>query len=362
MQQFSIGWSAYEVLQLSCIPKTSIAQMHSLILGYSTFNEAIDSLGILANIYTDEAQKRLEHATKNNVRIVTIVESDYPTRLCALENPPIVLYVQGVLPKPLTPSIAVVGTRTCSAMYGKPVTEFCVLEWTLRGCAIVSGLANGIDTIAHNKCVDAGGCTVAVIASGIDRITPTTAKRCAQEIVASGGSIVSEYPCGVAAMPAYFPARNRIISALSDVVVVVESKATGGALITAQFAKKLGIPVFALPGNITSSRSTGTNALIARGDAILLESPEQIFCHPSAPSILLHYNSQNRLALAHQTLSPLEMKILDTLEGNQLSIEALADALSTTTNQLRSTLLSMEFSGYLQHHPGGRFSVLAKHS
>jgi DNA processing protein len=172
------------------------------------------------------------------------------------------------------PMIAVVGARSPST-YGRSVAHSFARAFANEGCCVVSGLARGIDAEAHRGALEAGGPTMAVLGCGIDRIYPHAHTTLAERIVLAG-AIVSEYAPGTEPAPWRFPARNRIIAGLADAVVVVEAREISGALITADFALAYGVPVFAVPGEITSALSAGTNDLLRRGVATIAVCPEDV--------------------------------------------------------------------------------------
>jgi DNA processing protein len=209
------------------------------------------------------------------VRITSVVRGrpGYPSLLAELHDPPVRLYVRGesaaVLGKP---AVAVVGARSCST-YGAQVARALARELASAGLVVVSGLARGIDGEAHRGTLAAGGLTVAVLGCGIDRDYPRAHADLARRIAASG-AVVSEYPAGVEPAPWQFPARNRIIAGLARATVVVEARRRSGALITADFALELGREVFAVPGEITSGLSAGTNDLIRQGATPLLAADD----------------------------------------------------------------------------------------
>ena len=194
-------------------------------------------------------------------------EPGYPPLLAELHDPPSRLFVRGEAEALSRPGVAVVGARSCSA-YGAQVARTLARELAAAGVVVVSGLARGVDGEAHRGAVEAGGRTVAVLGCGIDRDYPRSHAELARRVVASG-AVVSEYPPGVEPAPWRFPARNRIIAGLSLATVVVEARERSGALITADFALELGREVFAVPGEITSGLSAGTNDLLRQGAAPL---------------------------------------------------------------------------------------------
>ncbi|MEY2719138.1 MAG: hypothetical protein RLZZ273_504 [Bacteroidota bacterium] len=303
------------------------------------------ALAMLGAIPTDLVRlcdEQRERCVRHDVTIVTIVDEAYPMRLRQIANPPSVLFVAGMLPDPATQSVGVVGTRQCTHHYGLPVTQMLVADWARSGTVIVSGLAQGIDTIAHEAALQNNTPTVAVIASGIDRITPKAAHELAGRIRQAHGAVISEHPCGVAALPPAFPARNRIIAALSDAVVVVESKARGGALITAEFALQQGKPLYAVPGPITSERSQGCNALCSSGKAVMLLSSASVGV---VPSVDVHRATQ----------LPLELQQVD--DGAPHHVDEFCAMFACDVAAARSKLLEFELSGFVTQLAGERFVV-----
>jgi DNA processing protein len=197
-------------------------------------------------------------------------EARYPPLLAQLHDPPHQLYLRGDPEVMSRPSVAVVGARSCSP-YGAQVARDLARELAGAGVVVVSGLARGIDGEAHRGALEAGGGTVAVLGCGIDRDYPRSHAELAGRIRHSG-AVVSEYPPGVEPAPWRFPARNRIIAGLCLATVVVEARERSGALITSDFALELGREVFAVPGEITSALSAGTNDLLRQGAAPLLSA------------------------------------------------------------------------------------------
>jgi len=201
------------------------------------------------------------------IRTLARRRAGYPPLLAELYDPPAELFVRGELEALSAPGVAVVGARSCSA-YGAQVARAIARELAAAGLVVVSGLARGVDGEAHRGALEARGKTVAVLGCGIDRDYPRSHAELARRIVASG-AVVSEYPPGVEPAPWRFPARNRIIAGLARAAVVVEARERSGALITADFALELGRDVFAVPGEITSALSAGTNDLLRQGAAPL---------------------------------------------------------------------------------------------
>jgi len=295
-----------------------------------------------------EATLQLELCAKNNIRIVTLWDEEYPVLLRQINYPPAVLYVQGTLQSHDSVGIAIVGTRRCS-QYGKYITEKFAESFANAGVVVVSGLANGVDMAAHQQTTKSRGRTYAVIASGIDCISPYHAKKQAESIVQQGGAIISEYRCGVKAMPAYFPQRNRIISGISRATLVIESGTKGGSLITAQFTIDQERELYAVPGNLTSEKSEGTNKLIQQQLAIPALSPEQVLYdlglqHTAAQTIIPEFSNN------------IEERIYSILSIEQMQADELAEKLSININELLVSLLTLEFRGLIRQLPGKIFT------
>lgn len=259
------------------------------------------------------------------IQCIPLTHPEYPALLKTVYDPPICLFVRGTL-RPLLHPIAVIGSRK-NTQYGKQVTEILVSELTKAGMTIVSGLAIGIDAIAHSVTLDHGGHTIAVLGSGVDRqhVHPRTHFALSEHILQRGGALISEYPPGTMPNTYTFPQRNRIIAGISDAALVIEAGETSGALITAQCALEYGREVFGVPQNITSPTSIGVNRLIALGarpvtraqDILesfhlnsltppLTQVPSEQDLSPTAATIL-HYLGREPVHIDHiikQTLLP----------------------------------------------------------
>ncbi|MCA9858327.1 MAG: DNA-processing protein DprA [Thermomicrobiales bacterium] len=210
-----------------------------------------------------EPELVLDRIAKSGAGIVTVLDDAYPRILREIPSPPPVLYYRGTLPDADERSIAIVGTRRATS-YGREVTSRLASELAAAGIGIVSGLAKGIDGVAHRAALDAGGRTFAVLGSGVDVIYPHEHRQLAERTVESG-ALISDYPPGTRPDAPNFPPRNRIISGLSLATVVVEAPARSGALITVGFAADQGRDVYAVPGSILSPASDGTNRLLRQG-------------------------------------------------------------------------------------------------
>lgn len=211
---------------------------------------------------------------KLKITVLEISEEAYPNELRNIPDPPPFLWVRGQLPY-LLKTIGIVGTRKIT-QYGKRNTERFTQELAQNQFTIISGLAMGIDSVAHSETIKNNGITIAVLGSGVDKIYPRCNENLAQKILTNKGCIVSEYPLGTRPLKHHFPARNRIISGLSKGVLVVEGGVKSGALITAKFALEQGREVFAIPSMIYQNCLSGTNQLIRKGEAKLIEKTEHI--------------------------------------------------------------------------------------
>jgi DNA processing protein len=196
------------------------------------------------------------------------------------------LYVRGELPGQRLPTVAIVGTRKPTA-YGREVTYKFAYELAQRGVVIISGLAFGIDSIAHRAALDAGGITIAVLGNSIDTVYPQSHQKLADEILAKGGALMSEYPEGTGTFPSNFLARNRIVSGLSDAIIVTEAAARSGSLATVNHALEQGKDVFAVPGNITSPMSAGCNEIIKQGATPLTHIDDLPFSLPKVSDSII---------------------------------------------------------------------------
>ena len=293
---------------------------------------------------------QIEKLFENSYRLVTFWSQNYPTLLKHIDDPPILLFVWGDYLPVDAFSIAVVGTRG-PTRYGRLVTEKLVSGLVAAGATIISGLARGVDTIAHAETVKRGGRTVAVLGSGLDMIYPAENRSLAQAI-AENGAIVTELPFGTKPDAMNFPRRNRIISGLTLGTLVVEAGAKSGALITARLALDQNREVFAVPGSIFSPQSVGCHALIQEGaklvntvDDILEELPKQgeLFAQ------------QEFAANQPADLSETQRNILRAVGKDPVHIDQLTRQMNMDTGELLTYLLQLEFQGLIRQLPGKLF-------
>ena len=216
----------------------------------------------------EEVEKHIEYMENNSIDIISINDEEYPKSLKEIYDPPISLYIKGNKSILNQKSIAIVGCREASE-YGKKAAKYFGHNLGNENINVVSGLAKGIDSYAHEATIFTQGKTIAILGNGLDTIYPKENKELANKIVEKGGAIISEYPLGTKPEKNNFPARNRIISGMSKGVLVIEAKKKSGTLITVDFALEQGRDVYVVPGNIDSANSVGTNELIKQGAIVV---------------------------------------------------------------------------------------------
>jgi DNA processing protein len=284
------------------------------------------------------------------ISILIKQDENYPRRLKELEQPPPVLYSQGEIAADDEWSVAIVGTRRVSA-YGRQVAEDIAGRLARNGLTIVSGLARGVDSIAHQAALNAGGRTIAVLGSGLDRIYPPENRHLAEQIIANG-ALVSEYSPNTPPEGSNFPQRNRLISGFSLAVIVIEAGIKSGALITAAFAADQGREVFAVPGNITSPGSMGTNRLIQNGAQPLL-SAEQVL-----ETLELSMVAEHRSARVALPSDALEAQLFETLGEEPLHIDEITNRTELPVEKVTATLALMELKGMVRQVGGMQYISL----
>jgi DNA processing protein len=294
-----------------------------------------------------DIKKYLIDLKEELVTPVTINDRDYPENLKDLEDAPFVLYVKGTLKKVDSRAVAIVGTRMMTS-YGREVTQKLAGELANYGITVISGLALGVDAESQRAALNAGGRTIAVLASGLDIISPLTNKQLALEIISKdSGAIVSEYPLGHEPFPSDFAVRNRLISGLSKAVVVIEGRMKSGTFYTVNAAAAQNRPVFAVPGPITSPASEGPNYLIQNGAKPII----------SAKDVLdeLHLQLKVDPEMMEKVMpgSPIESKIVEILECEPLHLDELVRISGISTSEISARLTIMEMKGLVRNLGGG---------
>ena len=296
--------------------------------------------------------------------VVTQASADYPERLKEIYDPPPVLWVRGEAKLLSRPSVAVVGTRHPS-QYGSGVAEMLARDLAARRLLIVSGMARGIDTCAHKGALAARMPTVAVWGTGIDVIYPKENKKLAEEILATGGAIVSEVPMGTFPAPQNFPRRNRIISGLSIGVLVVEASENSGTRVTARCAAEQNRDLYAVPGNVTAKNSWTPNTLIKQGAKLVAswedvweDLPSQVREELEAEGGAESKPEAQASLLAEPALRPEEAMVLEVLRTDEaVQLDELLESLETqlTSSEVFTALFELEMSGRIRCLPGKNY-------
>lgn len=307
-----------------------------------------------------QAEAEVKKAEKQGVKIVAYTDAHYPIRLKQYADAPFVFYIKGNVNLNAERAVAIVGTRAATE-YGKTFTEELVKELKPYQPLIVSGLAYGIDIAAHQASLKYGLPTIGVMASGIDVIYPATHQGTARQMTQQQGGIMTEARFGMQPDARKFPARNRIIAALADAVVVVEAKASGGALITANIANDYHKDVFAVPGDIHRKTSEGCNNLIKQHKAHLMTAAKDI-------AYIMNWEVDGKNKSAQQSLlfnalpeHPEEKEIVVLLQkqpNQTLSLDEISWKLKMPLSKVSATLLSLELQGYLKSLPGKKFTLI----
>jgi DNA processing protein len=278
------------------------------------------------------------------IKILIWEDETYPQRLKEIDQPPPVLYIRGdYLPDDLF-AVAIVGTRRVTA-YGRQITEELAAYLAANRITLVSGLARGVDAIAHQTALKAGGRTIGVLGSGVDRIYPPEHRSLAEKMMESG-AIVSDYAPGTPPDASNFPPRNRIISGLSLAVVVIEAGETSGALITAEFAAEQGREVFAVPGSILAPQSKGTNKLIQNGALPLLSVNDLM-----QPLNLTHMG-EHKAARKTIPADETEARLMTVLGAEPLHVDEIRNQTDLPIEKVSATLALMELKGMVRQVGG----------
>jgi len=301
-----------------------------------------------AGIDLDLALKRVEQA---GIQVLTWDDAEYPRNLLNIAQPPPVLYVKGKLNPADEWAVAMVGTRHASA-YGREVARDLATGLAASGVTVVSGLARGIDAVAHRAALEAGGRTLAVLGCGLDHIYPPENRALAESIIQSG-ALVSDYPLGTPPESANFPPRNRIISGLSKGVLIVEAPVGSGALITADYAAEQGRDVFAPPGNLLQPSCRGTNKLIQLGAKLVLEVTDIL------EELNLAIVTEHKAARAALPADETEQQLLAHLSAEPVHVDDLGTQIGLPIAQVSGALALMELKG-LVRQVGGMNYIVAK--
>lgn len=298
-----------------------------------------------------------ENIWKNNSKYLTIYDEDFPYHLKHIKNPPLIIYYKGDLDKRFEYGISVVGARKCTH-YGAWACEHIVSELSRLKIPTISGLALGIDSIVHKTSLRGKSLTAGVLGNGIDIVYPKTNRSLYDEMINSKkGCIITEYPLGTQPIGYNFPRRNRIISGLGLGTLVVEAKEKSGTLITANFAGEQGKEIFAIPGNINSLYSKGTNALIRDG-ARIVDSVYDILEELPQLKDLIDYNEDNKSEEIIEDLTEDEIKVYKLIHRSPLSLDEIYRKLNLNINEVSVIITTLELKGYITELQGGKYSVI----
>lgn len=298
-------------------------------------------------------KREYQLAERRNVRILTIDDPQYPFLLKSIYDPPPVIYYKGAFLDDRSVPLAVVGTRKASS-YGRMVAEKLCTALSEMGVCIVSGMARGIDTIAHKSALKLGNPTVAVFGCGLEYIYPPESGSLRRQIEGQG-AVISEFPMSTKPDRNNFPARNRVISGLSHGTLVIEAGEKSGALITAQFALEQGREVFAVPGNIYSSESRGTHALIKMG-AKLTDSPEAVV-EELSDSVMELLKERKNKALESIPLNPKEEHLVSLMSVQEQHIDRVIENSYLSPAEVSATLVTLELKGVIRQTDGKMFTM-----
>jgi DNA processing protein len=291
----------------------------------------------------------LERLVRLGIRAVHPGHPSYPRLLAEISGRPSILYVRGELSAADDTSVAIVGTRRATP-YGRQAAERIAAELAQAGITVVSGLARGVDAIAHRAALEAGGRTIAVLGSGPDVIYPAEHRQLAEQILGSG-AILSEFPPGAKPDAQNFPARNRIVSGMTLGTLIVEAPARSGALITASFAGDQGREVFVLPGSIFAQTAEGTNALLRDGARLVRDGADIL------EDLGLGAGNGPVAAQSQLLLDDIERKLYDALGKEARHIDELAEEAGLSAGAASALMLTMELKGLVRNH-GAQYYVL----
>jgi DNA processing protein len=310
--------------------------------------------GVTGFDWRQAARQQAAAAARCDARLVLLADPEYPASLRPIDLPPPFLLVRGEILREDGLAVAIVGSRR-GTHYGLRMAERLGADLGGRGVTVVSGLARGVDTAAHRGALDAGGRTLAVLGSGVDVVYPPENRGLATEVV-KAGAVVSQFPMGTAPLPYHFPARNRVIAGLTLGTVVVEAAERSGALITARLAGELGREVYAVPGNVSSTGSQGTNGLIQDG-AKLVQSWEDVVAEwpREWQGALRPPSVRGPSGEPEAGGEPGERAILALLGDEPVAVDAVVERSRLSSGQVSAGLMALELRGLVRRIAGQRY-------
>ncbi len=323
--------------------------------------ETVDS--IIKHEFRDRAAGELQQVRELGGDVLILDDGSYPALLREIDDPPPVLYVKGDWQACLDgPCVGIVGSRNCST-YGQNAAEMIARDLASRGVTIVSGLARGIDSAAHRGALAGQGRTAAIIGTGLDSIYPRENNGLSRDILAAGGSLITQFPLGTPPLKDNFPYRNRIISGLSYGILIVEASERSGSLITARLAAEQGREVMAIPGNITSGNSFGTNYLIKSGAKLVqqwqdvaAELPSEIAAAILPPRIERQTEAERSPSLPFD-MNEHEQAVWKALSADEPThIDVLLEATELSFGDLNSALVGLDLRDLIRVLPGKNYA------
>ena len=355
-------WQTDDLLRLSLLKKINVTNQFEIIEKYNDFSEFHNATDLPEKFASFRQKELFEESNLENllneqkeinenhkISVISYWDSSYPVLLKEVTSPPLLLFVKGELQKSDALGVAIVGTRKCSR-YGKLTAERYSSAIANNNIVVISGLAYGIDTHAHKACIASKGITYAVIGSGIDKLGPSDAVEKSQQIIENGGAIISQFKSGTVAKPPYFLHRNRVIAGIASAVVIIESGERGGSLNTARHAAEQSKDVFAVPGNIISEKSVGTNRLIKYGSAMITTKPEDVL-----EAIGAKQTKAKILDIEIKFNNDVEKRIYSALSLEPIQIDTLAAKTNLEISTLLVALLELEFRGIIRQLPGKNY-------
>ncbi len=307
------------------------------------------TIGVIRNFrpVPGYAEEQMEKAAKLQAGIVTLDDPEYPENLRNFSDAPPILFVRGSLKGSDRRAVAIVGSRNATT-YGKNTSTKMARELTVAGITVVSGMARGIDSAAHQGALEAGGRTIAVLGCGVDIVYPAENRKLRDSIM-ENGAVISEYPIGEKPLQAHFPNRNRIITGLSLGVLAVEAREDSGVFSTVRWAAEQGREVFAVPGPITSATSTGPNQLIKQGAKVVMNVMDIL------DELKLFGPARQKAGKPKIELDGDESPVYESLTGDPLHIDSIAETLKKSSAETLRILFSLEMKGLIRQMPGKMF-------
>jgi DNA processing protein len=326
--------------------------------------QAISAQSIATGKSAELAREEIARAAAMGATLISMEDPCYPLRLKEIYDPPLILYIRGNSEVLTKPGIAMVGTRHPTP-YGTGMAERLACDLAAQGLVIISGMARGVDTASHRGAISAKGKTIAVFGTGVDVIYPKENSRLAEQILALGGALISEFPLGTFAAPQNFPIRNRILSGMSVGVLVVEAAEYSGTRITARCALEQNRDVFAVPGNVTNKNSWGPNTLIKQGAKLVAtwedvweELPTEVRLTLAPASSPESAGSSTASLFPNEGLPPHEKRILSLLKADETThIDEIVEKLETemSSSEIFAALFELELTGKVRQMPGKNF-------